>query len=131
MYVREGGVTSLAKGGLEDGGFVLRASTVNGLGNGDTNAGQRVAAAKLNARPIRGSGDGMSDSIPTTIGGRREALISSGEAYVPRSQVARLGGGDIQKGADKLYKMMDRVEQARTGKKKAPKQINPNKFIPA
>jgi hypothetical protein len=117
-------------GGLEDGGFVLRASTVNGVGNGSSEAGLKYLQEKLGAVPIKGKGDGMSDSIPTSIEGRRKALVSNEEAYVPRNIVARLGDGDINKGANKLDKFMKRVDKAKTGKPRPPKQINPDNYLP-
>lgn len=117
-------------GGLEDGGFVLRASTVNGVGNGSSEAGLKYLQQKLGAVPIKGSGDGMSDSIPTTIAGKRKALVSNEEAYVPRNIVSRIGGGDINEGAAELDKFMKRVDKAKTGKPKPPRQINPDKYLP-
>jgi len=125
-----GKMKSYKTGGLEDGGFVLRASTVNGVGNGSSEAGLKYLQEKLGAVPIKGKGDGMSDSIPTSIEGRRKALVSNEEAYVPRNIVARLGDGDINKGANKLDKFMKRVDKAKTGKPKPPKQINPDNYIP-
>ena len=125
-----GKMKSYKAGGLEDGGFVLRASTVNGVGNGSSESGLKYLQKKLGAVPIKGSGDGMSDSIPTSIEGRRKALVSNEEAYVPRNIVARLGNGDINKGADKLDKFMKRVDKAKTGKPRPPKQINPDNYIP-
>lgn len=125
LYVAKGGPT-----GLEDGGFVLRASTVNGVGNGSSEAGLKYLQQKLGAVPIKGAGDGMSDSIPTTIAGSRKALVSNEEAYVPRNIVSRIGNGDINKGAAELDKFMKRVDKAKTGKPKPPKQINPDKYLP-
>ena len=104
---------SAARGGemhsvpeLEDGGFVLTKKAVDGIGKGSNERGQRAAAAGLGAIPIRGPGTGTSDSIPTTIDGRRPALVSNGEAYVPRNQVKRRGG------AKKFYALMRQAEQA-------------------
>lgn len=91
---------------LEDGGFVLTKKAVDGIGKGSNERGQRAAAAGLGAIPIRGPGTGTSDSIPTTIDGRRPALVSNGEAYVPRNQVKRRGG------AKKFYALMRQAEQA-------------------
>jgi hypothetical protein len=115
---------------LEDGGFVLRASTVNGVGNGSSEAGMKYLQAKLGAVPIRGKGDGTKDQIATSIEGRRKALLSNEEAYIPRSVVAQLGNGDINKGAKKLDEFMKKVDKARTGKAKPPKTINPDKLTP-
>lgn len=101
-----------AKGGemhsvpeLEDGGFVLTKKAVDGLGKGDNKRGQRAASAGLGAIPIKGPGTGTSDSIPTTIDGKRPALLSNGEAYVPRDQVKRRGG------AKKFYALMKQAER--------------------
>ena len=115
---------------LEDGGFVLRASTVNGVGNGSSESGMKYLQAKLGAVPIRGKGDGTKDQIATSIEGRRKALLSNEEAYIPRSVVAQLGNGDINKGAKKLDEFMKKVDKARTGKAKPPKTINPDKLVP-
>jgi hypothetical protein len=115
---------------LEDGGFVLRASTVNGVGNGSSEAGMKYLQAKLGAVPVKGKGHGTSDQIATSIEGRRKALLSNEEAYVPRSVVARLGNGDVNKGAKKLDEFMKKVDRARTGKAKPPKTINPDKLLP-
>lgn len=102
-----------AKGGemhsvpeLEDGGFVLTKKAVDGIGKGSNARGQRAAAAGLGAIPIKGPGTGTSDSIPTTIDGKRPALVSNGEAYVPRDQVKRRGG------AKKFYALMKQAEKS-------------------
>jgi hypothetical protein len=115
---------------LEDGGFVLRASTVNGMGNGSSEAGMKYLQKKLGVIPIRGNDDGTGDKLQTSIEGRRKALVSNEEAYVPRSVVARLGNGDVNKGAKKLDAFMKKVDRARTGKAKPPKTINPDKLVP-
>jgi hypothetical protein len=115
---------------LEDGGFVLRASTVNGVGNGSSESGMKYLQAKLGAVPVKGKGHGTSDQIATSIEGRRKALLSNEEAYVPRSVVARLGNGNVNKGAKKLDEFMKKVDRARTGKAKPPKTINPDKLLP-
>ena len=112
-------------GGLKDGGFVVPADVVSHLGNGSTNAGLAALQKRHGAQPIRGAGDGMSDSIRTTINGRQPARVADGEAYIPPEQVKRSGG------AKKFYAMMDKVRKERTGTKKQGKQINPNKFMTA
>lgn len=116
---------SLAKGGLADGGFVVPADVVSHLGNGSTDAGLQHLKNRMGARPIRGAGDGMSDSIKTTIEGKQPARIANGEAYIPPETVKQRGG------AKNLYAMMDKVRKERTGTKKQGKQINPNKYLPA
>jgi hypothetical protein len=114
-----------AGGGLKDGGFVVPADVVSHLGNGSTDAGLAALQKRHNARPIRGAGDGMSDSIKTTINGRQPARVADGEAYIPPEQVKRSGG------AKKFYAMMDKVRKERTGSKKQGKKINPNKYMTA
>lgn len=80
---------------------------------------------------LDGRGDGMSDSIPATIEGRQPALLSKDEFVVPADVVSHLGNGSSEAGADKLYRMLDKVRQARTGTKKQGKQIVPEKYLPA
>ena len=112
-----------AKGGqLEHGGFVVPADVVSHLGNGSTDAGLALLAKKYSAVPIKGNGDGMSDSIATTIEGKEEARVADGEAYIPKDVVKKLGG------PEKLYAMMDKVRHARTGTKKQGKEINPHRL---
>lgn len=81
-------------------------------------------------RMLKGPGDGMSDSIPATIGGKRPARLADGEFVVSADVVSGLGNGSTDAGAEVLYNMMDKVRKARTGTKKQGKQINPKKFIP-
>lgn len=79
---------------------------------------------------LRGPGDGMSDNIPASIGGKQPARLADGEFVVPADVVSHLGNGSTDAGAKQLYKMMDKIRKARTGTKKQGKQINPNKFLP-
>jgi hypothetical protein len=72
----------------------------------------------------------MADKIPTTIEDRQLAKLSHGEFVIPADVVSHLGNGNSDAGARMLYKMMDRVRQARTGTKKQGKRINPAKFMP-
>ena len=121
---------TLAAGGLAAGGFVVPADVVAHLGNGSSSAGLALLAAKLNAKAIKGKGDGMSDSIPTHIDGKEKALVANDEAYIDPRMVKRIGGGDTKSGADKLLAMMQRIRKARTGNPKQGKRINPEKFMP-
>ena len=104
-----GGVAMLAKGGsvpmLENGGFVLTKKAIDGLGKGSNKKGQQVASAGLGAIPIKGPGTGTSDSIKTSIDGKRPARVSNGEAYVPKKQVVKHGG------AKKFYALMKKAEK--------------------
>lgn len=112
-----GGLPALARGGsvpqLEDGGFVLTKKAVDGLGRGSNKKGQENARRGLGAIPIKGPGTGTSDSIKTTIDGKRPALVSNGEAYVPKRQVAKRGG------AKAFYALMNKAEKAADKRKRA------------
>ena len=122
-----GGEIKLKDGGpvgLENGGFVVPADVVSALGNGSSSAGLEVLANRIGAKPIRGPGDGMSDSIRTSIEGKRPAAIARDEAYVPPDRVAKAGG------ADKLYGMMDRVRKKAHGKTTQQRKVNPRKLVP-
>ena len=79
---------------------------------------------------LQGSTDGMADKLPTSIDGKQPAALSHGEFVVPADVVSHLGNGNSDAGAKKLYSMMDKIRQARTGTKKQGKQINPDKFMP-
>jgi hypothetical protein len=63
---------------------------------------------------LKGPGDGVSDSIPATIGDRSPARLADGEFVVPARIVSELGNGSTEAGARKLYTMMDRVQRARS-----------------
>ena len=80
---------------------------------------------------LDGQGDGMSDSIPATIEGKQPARLADGEFVVPADVVSHLGNGSTKAGSKRLYAMLDKVRQARTGTKKQGKQINPAKYMPA
>jgi hypothetical protein len=88
-------------------------------------------AAGGNPQLLAGPGDGMSDSIPASIGNKQPARLAQGEFVVPADVVSHLGNGSTDAGAKHLYRMMDKVRKARTGNKKQGKQINPNKFVMA
>lgn len=85
-------------------------------------------------RLLKGPGDGVSDSIPATIGNRQPARLADGEFVVPARIVSELGNGSTDAGARELYKMMDRVQSARrktTGKGKMAKNTRASKYLPA
>jgi hypothetical protein len=118
-----GGLPALARGGsvpmLENGGFVLTKKAVDGLGRGNNEKGQANAQRGLGAIPIRGAGAkrgpkaGVDDKIKTTIDGKRPALVSNGEAYVPKKQVAKKGG------AKAFYALMKQAEKAADKRRRA------------
>jgi len=79
---------------------------------------------------LGGSTDGMADKVPARIDGRQEARLSDGEFVVPADVVSHLGNGNSNAGAQQLYAMMDKVRQARTGRKEQGKEINPRQYMP-
>ena len=80
---------------------------------------------------LDGPGDGMSDGIPATIEGKQPARLADGEFVVPADVVSHLGNGSTKAGAKRLYAMMDKVREARTGTKKQGKQIKAERYLPA
>jgi hypothetical protein len=104
----EGGLMGLAAGGMSD---------LGGYSDG--------------GRLLRGPGDGVSDSIPATIGGRQPARLAEGEFVVPARVVSELGNGSTNAGANKLYAMMDRVQQARRKTKNVAADTKAHKYLPA
>jgi hypothetical protein len=82
-------------------------------------------------RMLKGPGDGMSDSIPASIGRKQPARLADGEFVVPADVVSHLGNGSTDAGAKQLYSMMNKVRNARTGNPKQGKQIQPRKYLPA
>lgn len=82
-------------------------------------------------RFLSGGGDGMSDSIPASIEGKQPARLADGEFVVPADVVSHIGNGSSKAGAQKLYKMMDRVRMARTGKKRQAPEVKTERYMPA
>jgi hypothetical protein len=87
-------------------------------------------------RLLRGPGDGVSDSIPATIGSTNPepARLADGEFVVPARIVSELGNGSTEAGARQLYKMMDRIQHARrktVGKEAVAANTNSNQYLPA
>jgi len=81
-------------------------------------------------RFLQGGGDGVSDSIPATIGGTRPARLADGEFVVDARTVSELGNGSSNAGARKLYEMMDRVHSARRQAERG-KPSKADKYLPA
>lgn len=95
-------------------------------GGGQSHLGDYSDGGRL----LRGPGNGTSDSIPATIGGKRPARLADGEFVVSADVVSGLGNGSTEAGARKLYEMMDRVRKARTGNAKMGKTVNADKLVP-
>jgi hypothetical protein len=85
-------------------------------------------------RLLRGPGDGVSDSIPASIGSGQPARLADGEFVVPARIVSEIGNGSTEAGARKLYKMMERVQHARrktVGKNQVAKNTKAERLLPA
>jgi hypothetical protein len=109
----EEGVGYSAGGELQiaDGGFIVDARSVAEGGRGYTDAGFDEFK-KLGGVPIKGPGNGVSDSIPARIGGTQPARVAAGEVYMPPEAVRRIGKGNPKHGADRLYAMMNEAHKA-------------------
>lgn len=96
-------------------------------------AGYNLGGYSDGGRLLRGPGDGVSDSIPASIGDRQPARLADGEFVVPARIVSELGNGSTEAGARKLYAMMDRVQRARSksiGKGKVAVNSRAEKMLP-
>ena len=85
-------------------------------------------------RLLKGPGDGVSDSIPASIGDRQPARLADGEFVIPARIVSEIGNGSTDAGARKLYAMMQRIQQARgktVGKNKVAVKSGADKMLPA
>jgi hypothetical protein len=87
-------------------------------------------ATLAEGRYLQGETDGMADQIPAQIGEDQPAALSHGEFVIPADVVSHLGNGNSDAGAQKLYGMMEKIREARTGNKEQGKKINPDKFMP-
>ena len=106
-----------------------------GLASGGMSVGH-LGGYSDGGRLLRGPGDGVSDSIPATIGATdpEPARLADGEFVVPARIVSELGNGSTEAGARQLYKMMDRIQTARrktTGKDAVATNTNAHKYLPA
>lgn len=93
--------------------------------------GGQLGSYSDGGQTLQGPGDGMSDSIPATIGGKQPARLADGEFVVPADVVSGIGNGSTDAGARQLYDMMDKVREARTGRTRQAPEIEPNKMMPA
>jgi hypothetical protein len=107
-------------------------TSVKGLGDVEMSAaGGSIGGYSDGGRMLKGPGDGMSDSIPATIGKRQPARLADGEFVVPADVVSHLGNGSTDAGAKKLYAMMNKIRKARTGKKKQAPAVKADRYMPA
>jgi hypothetical protein len=82
-------------------------------------------------RLTQGPGDGVSDSIPASIGGKQPARLADGEFVIPARIVSEIGNGSTKAGAKKLYAMMDRIQKARRKTKDIAANTRAERFMPA
>lgn len=122
----EGGIANLAAGGYDR--MVGEEPMYQKMASGGISS---LGSYSDGGRMLKGPGDGMSDSIPGVIGGRRPARLADGEFVVPADVVSHLGNGSTDAGAKQLYAMMDKVRKARTGRKAQGREIKPRRYMPA
>ena len=122
----DGGITNLAVGGYDR--MVGEQPMYQTLAKGGISDLGGYSDYARGGRMLKGPGDGMSDSIPASISGKRPARLADGEFVVPADVVSHLGNGSTDAGARHLYSMMDKVRKARTGSKKQGREINPRKY---
>ena len=108
---------------------------ITGLNQGGQAVGH-LGGYSDGGRLLRGPGDGVSDSIPATIGAHNPepARLADGEFVVPARIVSELGNGSTEAGARKLYQMMDRIQKNRShsvGHNKVAVNSHSDKFLPA
>ena len=120
-----------AVGGSVDDEYGYDSATGRSVGNMDKGLFGMGYAAGGQPRFLSGGGDGMSDSIPATINNKQPARLADGEFVIPADVVSHLGNGSSKAGAKRLYSMMDKVRQARTGKKEQAPAVNTRRLMPA
>jgi hypothetical protein len=117
--------------------LAMRGATMKEQGyaeGGTANGGYSLGSYSDGGRLLRGPGDGVSDSIPASIGSGQPARLADGEFVVPARIVSEIGNGSTEAGARKLYAMMDRVQNARrktVGKDKVAVNTKADKLLPA
>jgi hypothetical protein len=115
---REAPAMSAKEGGLQ--GYALGGLSMGHLG-GYSDGG----------RLLKGPGDGVSDSIPASIGSKQPARLAEGEFVIPARIVSELGNGSTDAGAKRLYAMMDRVKAKRAKTKNIAADSKAYKYLPA
>jgi hypothetical protein len=109
---------SAKEGGLQ--GYALGGLSMGNLG-GYSDGG----------RLLKGPGDGVSDSIPASIGSKQPARLAEGEFVIPARIVSELGNGSTDAGAKRLYAMMDRIKAKRSKTKNIAADSKAYKLLPA
>lgn len=117
--IQDDGQTPSAKeGGLQ--GYALGGLSMGHLG-GYSDGG----------RLLKGPGDGVSDSIPASIGHKQPARLAEGEFVIPARIVSELGNGSTDAGAKRLYAMMDRIKAKRAKTKNIAADTKTYNYLPA
>lgn len=110
-------------------------TTTGGAGNDSVTGGasggivSQLGAYSDGGQLLRGPGDGVSDSIPATIG-KQPARLADGEFVIPARIVSELGNGSTEAGAKKLYDMMERIKRERKKAKTIAADTKTDRFLP-
>jgi hypothetical protein len=142
MLAANGGLMGYARGGSarpffskETGKFSYKPPQVYANGGYALGGLGSLGGYSDGGRLLKGPGDGVSDSIPASIGSKKQpARLADGEFVVPARIVSELGNGSTEAGARKLYAMMDRIQKARgntVGKGKVATNSRADKHLPA
>jgi hypothetical protein len=127
-----GGMGNMSKSGMEDYGMQNYMENFGEFNNMYSGGGS-LGGYSDGGRMLRGPGDGMSDNIPAEIRGRKgrqPARLADGEFVVPADVVSHLGNGSSEAGSRKLYKMMDNIRRARTGRTKQAPAVKAERYLP-
>jgi hypothetical protein len=119
-----------ARGGVSDMGIDNSTGMQRMARGGISHLGDYSDGGRL----LRGPGDGVSDSIPATIGEKQPARLADGEFVIPARIVGELGNGSTEAGARKLYAMMDRIQENRKktiGEDNVAVDSRSDRFLPA
>ena len=135
LMVPDGGQDDNGQPTYTDKGIQAAGGGLMGLAAGGMSVGH-LGGYSDGGRLLRGPGDGVSDSIPATIGSTNPepARLADGEFVVPARIVSELGNGSTEAGARQLYKMMDRIQHARrktVGKEAVATNTKANQYLPA
>ena len=140
VHGANGGLMGMAMGGSAHPSFFSKATgkfnfhPAKIYANGGSTDQYNLGSYSDGGRLLRGPGDGVSDSIPATIGKGQPARLADGEFVVPARIVSELGNGSTDAGAKQLYAMMDRIQKARSstvGKGKVATNTRAAKYLPA
>ena len=104
---------------------------VSGFASGGISNLYNLGSYSDGGRLLKGPGDGVSDDIPATIGEGQPARLADGEFVIPARIVSELGNGSTDAGANRLYEMMDRVQNVRRKTKNVAANTKAAKYLPA